>query len=53
MVKSSFAIPALLEAVAKEISLYEQLVNNEKKLLMADLNRRHLRQLLNRFYISF
>ena len=54
MVGSSFAIPALLEAVAKEISLYEQLVNNEKKLLMADLNRRHLnRQLLNRFYISF
>lgn len=50
---SSFSIPALLEAVSRELSLYEQLIDNEKSLLMADLNNRHLkRELLSTFYLK-
>ena len=47
---ATFSTAALLDAALKEIYFYEQLIENEKKLLMADLNSRHLRrQLLNRF----
>jgi outer membrane protein TolC len=50
---SSFSIPALLEAVSRELNLYQQLIENEKSLLMADLNNRHLkRELLSTFYLT-
>jgi hypothetical protein len=50
---SSFSIPALLEAVSRELNLYEQLIENEKNLLIADLNNRHLkRELLSTFYLT-
>ena len=47
---ATFSTAALLDAALKEIYFYEQLIENEKKLLIADLSSRHLRrQLLNRF----
>ena len=39
---ATFSTAALFDAALKEIYFYEQLIENEKKLLMADLNSRHL-----------
>jgi len=47
---TTFSTAALLDAALREIYFYEQLIENEKKLLLADLTSRHLRrELLNRF----
>tara|TARA_Y100001970_G_C14244899_1_gene867454 strand:- start:2199 stop:3533 length:1335 start_codon:yes stop_codon:yes gene_type:complete len=51
---SQFSIAALLEAALRELNLFEQLVANEKELVLADLQSSHLnRALLNRFKISY
>jgi len=50
---SDFSVPALLEAASREINIFEQLVENEKKLLLSDLQNSHLnRSLLSRFRIK-
>ncbi len=51
---SQFSISALLEAALRELSLFEQLINNENELVISDLRSSHLnRSLLNRFKISY
>ena len=51
---SQFSISALLEADLRELSLFEQLINNENELVISDLRSSHLnRSLLNRFKISY
>ena len=53
MAGSSFSTAALLDAAQKEIAFYEQLIENEKRLFLADLQVRHLnRELLSRFNLS-
>tara|TARA_B110000444_G_scaffold192793_1_gene182761 strand:+ start:708 stop:2042 length:1335 start_codon:yes stop_codon:yes gene_type:complete len=50
---SDFSVPALLEAASREINTFQQLIENEKKLLISDFENSHLNTtLLNRFQIS-
>jgi len=50
---SDFSVPALLEAASREINIFQQLVRNEKQLLLSDFENSHLNTtLLSRFRIS-
>ncbi|MAM04472.1 MAG: hypothetical protein CMD06_00745 [Flavobacteriales bacterium] len=52
MGSTAFSITAYLEAAIREISIYEQLIRNEKQLLMSSLQTSHSSErLLNRFRI--
>ena len=52
MGSTAFSITAYLEAAIREISIYEQLIKNEKQLLMSSLQTSHSSErLLNRFRI--
>ena len=49
---SDFSVPALLEAASREINIFQQLVSNEKNLLISDFENSHLNTtLLSRFRI--
>ncbi len=50
---SDFSVPALLEAASREINIFQQLIGNEKQLLISDFENSHLNTaLLGRFRIS-
>ena len=52
MESSNFSISTVLEAAIRELSIYEQLILNEKELLMSDLKTSHMNErLLQRFLI--
>jgi outer membrane protein TolC len=52
MESSSFSISTVLEAAIRELAIYEQLILNEKELLMSDLKTSHMNErLLQRFFI--
>ena len=53
MAGSSFSTAALLDASQKEIAFYEQLIENEKRLFLSNLQIKHIkRELLSRFNLS-
>ena len=52
MESSNFSISTVLEAAIRELAIYEQLILNEKELLMSDLKTSHMNErLLQRFFI--